>query len=167
MVHAEMGSSSANSFVTLDEAEAYFASRVGAEAWNAASAAMKERALVMAARGLERLRWPGRKCADLQGMSWPRCGVPWLTDTAVPLAIREAQCEEALAWLTPELVRRRMLRTAGVTRAGVGDVSETYRPVPDDMLLSPTARALVAGWVAHGGWIVEERLAEVGTWQRC
>lgn len=153
MIDAEPGGAGANSFVTQAEADNYFAARLGAEAWTAAPPAVQERALLMAARILERLRWHGRPWQAGQALGWPRMAAPGAVDGEVPAAIRFAQCEEALAWLQPELVRRRQLQGMGVTDAGVQGAHERYRAgVPD--LLSPEARALVRGWVRLAGTLV-------------
>ena len=87
---------------------------------------------------------------------WPRAGAPGAEGGAVPAVIKAAQCEEALAWLRPELVHRRRLRAAGVTTAEVDGAREAYaRPAPDE-LLSSEARALLAGWVRRGGALVTD-----------
>jgi len=159
VIEATPGGSTANSYVTIEAAEAYFAGRVGAEAWMNATADQKERALITAARGLERLRWPGVKSNAGQALSWPRIGAHGVEDDAIPTAIRDAQCEEALALLTPEVVRRRQLRAAGVTDVGLNDVRERYAPVGAEGLLSAEARALLMGWVALGGCLVSDRIS--------
>lgn len=156
MIEATAGSETANSFVTLDEAEAYFAERLDVAAWTAADDATKERALVMATRMLERLRWHGARASAAQALGWPRAGAPGAEDGTIPPVIQQAQCEEALAWLRPELVRRRLLQSAGVTDAQVGDARETYATPALTALLSADARALLSGWVHRGGALVTD-----------
>jgi hypothetical protein len=156
MIDASVGSGTANSYVTLAAAEAYFAGRMDAAAWAAADDATRERALVMAARMLERPRWHGARMTVGQALSWPRTGVPGLVDGTIPPAVIHAQCEEALAWLRPELVRRRLLRSAGVHDARVDGAGETYDAPPPTGLLSADARALVAGLAHLGGVLVTD-----------
>jgi hypothetical protein len=156
MLDAEMGGTGANSFVTLAEAEGYFATRVGAEAWTGATAAVRTQALLLAARALEQLRWHGTRASASQALSWPRTGVPGATDGAIPAVIKAAQCEEALAWLSPTLVRRRALQAAGVTDAQVAGAREAYAPADPTALLSAEARALLTGWVRLGGCLVTD-----------
>ncbi len=156
MIDAEVGGATANSFVTLAEAEAYFAERPDASPWAAADGMTKERALLMAARMLERLRWHGARATATQALGWPRAGAPGAEEGAVPRVIKDAQCEEALAWLRPELVHRRRLRAAGVTTAEIDGAREAYSPPATDELLSPDARMLLTGWVRRGGALVTD-----------
>jgi hypothetical protein len=156
MIEATPGGATANSYVTLAEAEAYFATRLGAEPWTMADAATRESALRMATRALERLRWPGARQSTAQALSWPRTGVAGVADGVLPQAVRDAQCEEALAWLTPALTRRRYLQAAGVTTAQVADAREQYAPGDAGGLLSADARALLCGLVALGGCLVTD-----------
>lgn len=149
MIEASVGSGTANSYVTLEVANSYFAGRMDAGAWTAADDATRERALLMAARLLERPRWHGARMTVGQALSWPRSGAPGCADGVIPPAIADAQCEEALAWLRPELVRRRLLQSAGVRDARVVGAAETY-DAPVAGLLSAEARALVCG-LAHVG----------------
>ena len=156
MIEATAGGATANSYVTVAEAGTYFAGRLGAEPWIAADAATRESALRMATRALERLRWPGARQHTAQALSWPRSGVAWVADGTVPQPVRDAQCEEALAWLTPALTRRRQLQTAGVTGAQVSDAREQYAPGDAAGLLSAEARALLTGWLALGARLVTD-----------
>lgn len=50
-----------NSYVTLEEADAYFATRLHAEAWEAATRRARAQALIMAAGDLSGVRWKGEK----------------------------------------------------------------------------------------------------------
>ncbi len=146
----------ADSYVSLAEAEEYFAGRLGTEAWVVADTNAKECALLMALRELERLRWHGEKMSAEQVRCWPRRNAPGVMAGVVPVTICAAQCEEALAWLQPALTRRRLLRDAGVTSAQVDTVREDYAPGGVEALLSPTARALLTGWVRLGAVLVTE-----------
>jgi hypothetical protein len=162
MIEATPGGATANSYVTLAEAEAYFAGRLHTGPWMSASQTDRERALLMAARALERLSWHGQRASSVQTLSWPRIGAPGAKDGAVPPVVREAQCEEALAWLTPALVRRRVLRLAGVTAAQTGPAREGYHPAGDEPLLSAEARLLLVGWVRLAGRLVADRAGQEG-----
>ncbi len=144
----------AHSYVSLAEAGAYFADRLGTEAWTTADTNARECALLMAMRELERLRWHGEKMSATQPLCWPRRGAAGVMAGVIPPTICAAQCEEALAWLQPAVTRRRLLRDAGVTRAQVDTVREDYAPAGVDALLSPPARALLTGWVRLGGRLV-------------
>ncbi len=156
MIEAGVGSATANSYVTLEEAEAHFAERLDVSVWAAADGGMKARALLMAARMLERLRWHGTRATAAQALCWPRVNAPGAKDGTIPAVIAQAQCEEALAWLRPELVHRRRLQAAGVTVAEIDSAREVYSAPPPGALLSPEARALLTGWVRQGGALVTD-----------
>ena len=168
---ATPGSSSANSYVTLAEAEAHFAERLHADAWGSAPDADKEKALLTACRRLEQPRyWDGNRPAftdPRQRLCFPRVID---TDAAgtfiIPQAVKEAQCEEALALLSrgAEHERRRALQASGVKSFAVDGLSESYESGADrQVLLSAEARSLLAGYVSKGGVIATSDSA-VGEW---
>jgi hypothetical protein len=63
-----------NSYVTLSEADAYFADRLDVAAWLAADATQKEQALVTATAVLDGLRWTGIAVSQTQPLAFPRSG---------------------------------------------------------------------------------------------
>ena len=113
------GLSSANSYVPLADADAYFAAR-GVADWTAigATASSREAALMQGCRYLEnayRGRWKGFRVHERQALAWPRCdsapagggasaGPGALTDLdgfaiptdAVPQRVKDVNCEAAL-----------------------------------------------------------------------
>lgn len=102
-LNAEIGSSSANSYVTLDEAEAYFEDRTHVEAWSEFES--QEAALVTASRMLDWfVSWKGYKSSTDQSMLWPRTGVyrkdgSVVEDNIIPLDVKTAVFELALVSL--------------------------------------------------------------------
>lgn len=91
-----------NSYVSVADADTYLDESVRAqESWPFVDERDKERALVSAARQLERVRWAGTKAVDTRAMEWPRSGVTdkygdELADDAVPQVVKDAQVELAL-----------------------------------------------------------------------
>lgn len=78
-----------NSYVTVDEATAYFASRFGYYKWPAETE--KEAALISAAQILDvRCAWYGQKIDIEQKLAFPRTGA-----NPTPSQIKDAQCEIA------------------------------------------------------------------------
>jgi hypothetical protein len=61
-----------NSYVTVEEADAYFADRLDAAAWTAADATQKAQALVTATAYLDELRWTGTAVSESQSLAFPR-----------------------------------------------------------------------------------------------
>lgn len=92
-----------NSYVTLVEAEAYFAQRLSSEAWVEASSANKEAALVTATNVLDNMRWNGVAVSDSQLLCFPR-DISYfdarlgrhITVSDTPKRIKDAQIELAL-----------------------------------------------------------------------
>jgi hypothetical protein len=121
---ATAGDSSANSFVTVEEAETYFGARLDVEAWEDAEAAgsdRKARALMAATRILDRQRWLGCPATTTQRLRWPRVDVPkadpsgvgdgygyrsgygeFYDSDEIPQPIKDATCELAYALLAEE-----------------------------------------------------------------
>lgn len=82
-----------NSYVTVAEADTYFGDRFGADDWLALTEEVKEQLLISAMPLLETYcDWSGEKTDDEQVLEFPRNG-----DTVVPQAIKNGQCELALA----------------------------------------------------------------------
>lgn len=63
-----------NSYVTVEEADAYFADRLDVAAWTEASETQKPQALVTATRMLDGLDWTGYVVSESQPLAFPRSG---------------------------------------------------------------------------------------------
>ncbi len=121
-----------NSYVARTDADAYLADslRAGAE-WEFLDETTKDRALVTAARLLERQRWTGTKTVSTQAMQWPRTGAvdrdgEPIDDTTVPNAVKEAQMELAYE-LTADGAQETKSDTGDRTkRLKAGDVEVEY-----------------------------------------
>src|SRR5262247_1853050 len=117
-----IGGANANTYVTLQAAEDYHDARLNSEAWTAASADDKTRALLMAAKKLDSENWLGSRATSTQRLAWPRLyvqkvdglgsgygwgygyGYGWLfgdvyLSTEIPQRVKDAQCELALSML--------------------------------------------------------------------
>ncbi|MBI2239623.1 MAG: hypothetical protein HYU59_02340 [Magnetospirillum gryphiswaldense] len=148
-----------DSFITLEQAEAYFTGRLYILDWSGAASGDKEKALKMAARTLNRLRWRGSLTSESQVMAWPRQGVidpegREITVTTIPQDIKDAQAEMALAMLREDLTADDSNR--GVKRVKAGTVEVEYngeapaKSLPDAVqeLLSPYLRPVISGSAA-------------------
>ena len=178
-IDVTIAGAASNSYLSLAEAQAYFAARLRSDAWEAASDADKEKALLTACRRIEahRLRVHRRPYGypyDLpnaldrpadplaptdsdQALSFPRQrDLDRSGRYAVPEHVKQAQCEEALALLAQgaEHERRRALQAAGVKSFTVDGLSESYESgAATQMLLSAEARSLLAPFIERGGVI--------------
>ena len=110
MFDSTVGGASANSYVTLEAAEAYFFGRLSDSAWDEADEATRESALIMATARLDAETFVGSPVTTTQRLQWPRYGAydrngnQYVT-TAIPSLIQDATCELALAVLDdPDLL---------------------------------------------------------------
>ena len=176
---ATISGASSNSYLSLEDAEAYFSARLRSEAWDVASESDQEKALLTACRRIEAHRLqvhrrpygfpydlpnaldrPADPLAPAdpdQALSFPRQrDLDQSGNYAIPDQVKQAQCEEALALLAQgaEQERRRSLQATGVKSFSVDGLSETYETgAARQMLISAEARSLLAPFVDRGGVI--------------
>jgi hypothetical protein len=153
------GSASADSYVSLNEADGYAASRFGTDAWAALSDADQEKALRQATREIDRCRFRGRKTYASQALQFPRdyCSEESADLLEVPDEVQEACFEQAL-WVVQHGATggrsvRQQLQSEGVTSFRVGSTSETFLG-SGLRWLCPEASALLAPWIERWGRIV-------------
>lgn len=101
---ATSGGASANSFVSVAEADTYFSYHRFASLWTEAETPDKEKALVMATRRLDTENYFGQKVTTTQALKWPRYDVfdedgIAVPTTAIPQRIKDATCDLALEYL--------------------------------------------------------------------
>ena len=75
---ATVGSASANSYVTLTEAQAFIDGQVESDdvvAWGNSTDDQKNRALFSSTQRIDREKFLGARVADTQALQWPRSGV--------------------------------------------------------------------------------------------
>ncbi len=92
------------SYITTDEAEAYFAGRYQTRAWDNATPESQEKVLIEASTFIDNLNFSGQKLEVQQVHEFPRFGVdPTLDDIVydgdIPVCLKIAVCEQALAIL--------------------------------------------------------------------
>jgi hypothetical protein len=135
-------------FTSLTVPNAFFAQVLGSSAWDDATDADKTKALQMATKAIDAIRYSGYKMLSSQARAFPRKYVPsessspwgntisedpwgYVYDTAdVNQDILDACCWEALALLqyyaSSANASRQNLRAQGVTSYSIGDLSESY-----------------------------------------
>jgi hypothetical protein len=147
-VVATPGASDANSYVTIAEAAAYFAARLGGSAWDdlAVDGDDQARALITATRRLDLESFPGTRAVHAQALAWPRYGVlvdgALLSGTTIPVLVKAMCCEEALSLLQdPEKSAETGLE--GFASLDLGPLSLVNRPAGvAGGLAAPTRRLL-------------------------
>lgn len=121
-------------WLTLEEAEEYFDTRLGADAWNAAGDTTKLKAI---------------KTGQVDLMACP--DFTFDADADVTAAQQEAVCEQALFLLAnPDMESRIALQAQGVLQAGI--IQETYSGNAPDVVVAARARQLLraGGFAADG-----------------
>ncbi len=101
VIDATLGGASANSYVTLADADAYFETTPDSATWTDKTNDQKNRALISATRWIDALNFYGNRCSTTQALKWPRKdytvdGID-LACTLIPIGIEVATFELARA----------------------------------------------------------------------
>lgn len=105
-VDASVGGVSANSYLTVADANAIADLRLGTLAWEAATVTTddKGRALIAATGYIDQLLWIGEKASTAQALLWPRsdaeCGDKLYAGSVIPAEIKAGTFDLANALLT-------------------------------------------------------------------
>lgn len=124
-----------NSYVTVAEADAYFADRLDVAAWTAADDIAKGQALVTATNTLDNMTWTGTVISASQNLAFPRSGYYFdprlgqhvtLTSEVMPARLIQATYELAYHFLNND----GLLDDSGVVNdLNIGSISlTTIRP---------------------------------------
>ena len=100
-IDATLKGASANSYVTLAEANTYFETVPDSTTWADKTDDQKNRALISATRWIDALSFYGDRCSETQALTWPRAdykvdGIE-LACTLIPVGIEVATYELARA----------------------------------------------------------------------
>jgi len=177
---ATVGSATANSYVTLAEAESALEARLNVDAWTAATNDLKNRALVEAQVELQSLDWKGTRTDAVQALAWPReyaidpdapsdadldtLPEPTFDDDEIPVRVKQAQIELAFQFIkagTTDLAQP--LANEGIISKTVGPLSTTWanpglRPTRG-LSRFPRVMALIAPLLSSGaGGLSVERV---------
>lgn len=164
-----------NTYITLADADTYFANRLYSTAWTGATDDDCSRALIMATKAIDRCFLKGKRKAEGQTLAFPRCYrydtryaayyntlTPnlyedgWYCESDITSTIEDACCEEALELLKQGATggMRKRLQAEGVTAVTVMGVSETYgRKTIGSPLSSAEAKELVKPYLAGAVFI--------------
>lgn len=105
-IDASVGGASANSYLTVADANAIADLRLGTLAWEGATVTTddKSRALIAATAYLDQLLWIGSKASTAQALLWPRsdaeCGDKAYSSSVIPSEIKTGTFDLANALLT-------------------------------------------------------------------
>lgn len=125
-----------NTYITLAEANTYFADRLGIDAWTNATDDNKNKALLMACKIIDDQQYDGRPVSIVQSSAFPRYGLSnrqkqLLPSLSIPDDVKYAQAEQAASILSDYSTfdassERLQLQREGVTKMEIGDYKETY-----------------------------------------
>lgn len=153
---ATIGGVTANSYVTVEEADDYFLDRSNATAWDAST--QKDQLLITASRLLDwQLQFKGNKTSELQAMQFPRTGVELpsgysVPSDTIPTEVKFAVFELALASMETDRAADNPLAGLNEVKAGpltIKTASQNDNPrtpvVPDFI------RSMLSGYIATAG----------------
>lgn len=151
-----------NTYISLDDAEEYFKTRLNNSVWEEATNTQKKKALVTATRHIDYHSFIGRKVDPDQPLKFPRVFTkkisPFykyddkLDSDSLPQELLDATCEEAIALLSKDNKTEKKLRS-GIESESIEDTSRSYNT--DVMksvrngrgIVSPEAKSLLRGFI--------------------
>ncbi|MBL0721053.1 MAG: hypothetical protein JJV88_00540 [Sulfurovum sp.] len=129
IIDATPSGQNSNSYITLDNANTYFDSRLYVTAWTDATDDLKNRSLVMATRRIDNEKFYGSRAVNNQSLAWGRIGLDDLDgvniNNIIPYQIKEATCELALYMLATDMSKAQE-NNGAVKRVKVGSVEKEY-----------------------------------------
>jgi hypothetical protein len=166
---ATAGDPTANAYIDVAGADAYFANRLQASAWTGATAGDKASDLIWATRILDtRIEWNGIRTTQTQALDWPRSyvrdpnslrataeifpdSIMYVPSTVIPQDLQDACCEMAMSLIVSD--RSLDATSRGIKSRKIGSIQTDYdgsmappvlpRPVRD--LLRPYGRFAGSG----------------------
>lgn len=145
VVETGSGSSTAESYLSVADADIYWTNRGSPTTWDSATTAEKEQALRIGTQYLDakyHLRWLGSRSNEDQALDWPRSNVEdrdgyWIDSDSIPQALKNALAEAAY---------RHLLETNGlmpdVGTPGITQESVTVGPISKSTSYSGTKSGL-------------------------
>jgi hypothetical protein len=153
---ATPGAADANSYLTLAEAVAYFASRLHTTVWDAAVDATREKALIMATKWIDALScFTGAAASSTQALKWPRTGMTGLTghsisSSIIPQTLKDATAEFAQQLISSDRTVDSAVETQGITSIKAGPVQLGFKDsVTAKVLPDAVTNLMVPSWLCE------------------
>jgi hypothetical protein len=128
-----------NSFVSLDDADVYFETRIDAATWDNASDELREDAIVTATQIIDDHPWIGSAVSSSQALAWPRKNATYyddrmgqeikLTESEIPKLVKTAVYEQALHLLNNEDLLAGTIQTFESISVGSISISDSNNDV--------------------------------------
>lgn len=147
IIDATAGGVSANSYVTLADAEVYYESRLHSDEWDDVADSVKNEGLAMATMLFDsELLWVGSPASTTQALRWPRTSVTdpegvAVSSSTIPTFLANATAEFAL-WLIQD-DRLKESDTQGFTQIKVGSIFATINARDRRDLMPPIVKSMV------------------------
>ena len=130
-ITATLSSATANSYVTLTEANTYFETVPDSSTWTDKTDDQKNRSLIAATRWIDTLNYYGSRCDNGQALKFPRNNYKIdnveLTCTTIPNNIKYAQFELARALANdPDAMTGNVGTNGNIAEAKLGDLQVKY-----------------------------------------
>ena len=166
VVETGSGLSTANSYLSVADADTYHSNVTRSSDWSAATAAVKQNALIVATQYLDihyQGRWRGYRASGTQALAWPRASVEdddgyWLDSASLPQRLKDACAEMALRVVLGDDLLGTVTETGEVVSESVtvGPISESksYAGGKPYGYEYPKLDALVRGLIAAGNTVI-------------
>lgn len=150
---ATPGDPAANSYETVDGADAYFEDRKDGEVWIPLDETVKVQSLIRATSMVDILpgAWTGAATNPEQALGWPRTGMKnrngFLIDSVIiPQTLKSAICELARVVSEEDLTASDDVTNLGISSISAGPVSISFREKKDanGMIVTETPSAELA-----------------------
>lgn len=150
-----------NSYISVDDADTYFALAIHASVWASLDLSVKESALVTATRMLDRQKWVGTKTvldATTQPLQWPRTYVTDRNGTTVPSdtvpqEIIDATCELAIALINDPSLQNTTDSGSNIKRVKADTVEIEYIRTKSGTRFPVVINELVGLWLSSSSTI--------------
>lgn len=128
-----------NSFVSIDDADVYFETRIDSKSWDDASDELKEDALVTATQIVDDHPWIGSAVSSSQALAWPRKNATYyddrmgqeikLSESVTPDSVKVAVYEQSLHLLNNEDLLAGTVQTFESISVGSISISDSNNDV--------------------------------------
>lgn len=157
------GLSTANSYLSVADADTYHANVTQSSDWTAATQAARENGLIVATQYLDihyQGKWRGYKSTQSQSLAWPRYSVEdddgyYLNSASLPQRLKDACAELALRVVLGDNLLGVVTEPGEVTSESVTvgpiSTSKTYAGGKPHGYQYPKIRALLKGLIEPGG----------------
>lgn len=138
-----------DSFMTVAEADSYYATNLYSTTWVGSTTDNKEKALKMATRILdEKVAWVGTRATSTQALGWGRTDVTWdgttVSSTTVPIQIKNATAEFAGELLVSDLTAN--AEGKGLNSLKVGDITLDFDKNDTAGVMPEIVQEMLRGW---------------------